>query len=190
MVINIGGTGMHKQNKNINLLIQKIAAPRIIISSLLAFIVVMIMVNIVFKQNYNYLTQTFNYTPQYAYQLLNGIGSTGRNSHLLVFLPDIIMVLLYSILLIGANYAIFNKLTKSCTAISIITFSPLILSLIQLMEIIILTIILLQYPNQLLSLAQFANIITIMKTVLTVVFFVMPLVGLCTLGMKKFAKRV
>lgn len=181
---------MHKQEKKLNLFIQKIAAPKVIISSLLAFIFVMVMVNVLFKQNFSYLTQTFNYTTEYTYQLLSDIGAAGRNSHLLVFLPDILMVLLYTILLIGANYAIFNKLTKSCLVISIITFSPLILSVTQVIEIITLAIVLFQYPNQLFSLVQFANIVTMTKTILTVILFLTPLVGLCALGIKKLVKRV
>lgn len=181
---------MHKQTKKLNLLIQKIAAPKIILLSLLAFLFVMVMVNVVFKQDFNFLTQTFNYTPEYACQLLSDIGAAGRNRHLLVFLPDIIMVLLYTILLIGANYAVYNKLVKNCLAISTITFSPLILSVIQLVEISILTVILLQYPQQLLSLLWFANIVTIIKTILTIVFFLMPLVGLCALGIKKLVKHI
>lgn len=181
---------MHKENKKLNLLIQKIAKPKVIVSSLLAFIFVMGMVNVVLKQDFNFLTQTFNYTPKYAYQLLGDIGETGRNSHLLVFLPDILMVLLYTVLLVGANYAIYNKLTKNCLVISIITFSPLILSITQFAEIIILAIILLQYPNQLFSLVLVSNIITMTKTILTVIFFLTPLVGLCALGINKIVKKV
>lgn len=181
---------MHKENNKLSLSIQKIARPKVIALSLIAFIFVMVMVNLVFKQDFNFLTQTFNYTPEYAYQLLNDIGETGRSKHLLVFLPDILMVLLYTILLVGTNYAIFKKLIKNCLAISIITFSPLILSITQFAEIIILAIILLQYPNQLFSLAQVSNIITIIKTILTVIFFLMPLVGLCALGINKIVQRV
>ena len=181
---------MHEQNKKLNLMVQKFAAPKIIVSSLIAFIFVMILVNVVFKQDYSYLTQTFNYMPDYAYQLLNDISQTGRNSHLLVFLFDILMVILYTILLIGANYAVFHKLVKSCLIISVITFSPLILSVVQFIEIVMLTVILLQFPTQLISLIQIANVITMMKTILTVIFFLLPLVGLCTLGIKKLVKKV
>lgn len=181
---------MQKENKKLNILIQKIANPKVIVSSLLAFIFVMVMVNVVFEKDFTFLTQTFNYTPEYAYQLLGDIGQTGRSSHLLIFLPDILMVLLYTVLLVGANYAIFNKLTKNCLAISIITFAPLILSITQFVEIMILAIILLQYPNQLISLVLVSNIITMTKTILTVIFFLVPLVGLGALGVNKIAKKV
>lgn len=181
---------MHKENKKLNLIIYKISNTKVIVLSLAAFIFVMVIVNLVLKQDFIFLTQTFNYTPEYTYQLLNDIGETGRNSHMLVFLPDILMVLLYTVLLVGANYAIINKLTKSCFAISIITFSPLILSITQFAEIIILAVILLQYPNQLYSLVQVSNIITMIKTILTIIFFLMPFVGLCALGINKIAKRV
>ncbi|MGL6199966.1 MAG: hypothetical protein ACRC3H_13645 [Lachnospiraceae bacterium] len=143
---------MHKENKKLNLLIEKIATTKIILMSLLAFILVLAMVNVVFEQNFDLLTQTFNYTPE--------------------------------------NYTVFNKLVRNCLVISTITFSPLILSVTQFIEIIILTIVLLQYPNQLFTLVQIANIITMIKTILTVVFFSIPLIGLCFLGIKKIIKKV
>lgn len=181
---------MHKNNKNINLFIQKVATTKVILSSLLAFIFIMVMVNVVFKQDFSFLTQTFNYTPEYTYQLLNDIGKSGVNTHFLVFLPDILMVLLYTIFLTGANYAIYKKLTQSCLAISIITFSPLILSVIQLMEIILLTVVLLQYPIELFSLVEAANIITMIKMILTVIFFSIPFIGLGIRGIKKIIRKV
>lgn len=181
---------MHKKNEKFNLAIQKIANPKVIVSLLLALVFVMVLVNIVLKKDFVFLTQTFNYTPEYAYQLLGDIGATGRDIHQLVFLPDILMVLLYTVLLIGANYAVFRKLIKNCFVISIITFSPLILSITQLAEIIILAIVLLQYPNQLFSLIQVSNIITMTKTILTVIIFLMPLAGLCALGINKIVKKV
>lgn len=180
---------MHKENKKLNLVIQKTANPKVILLSLLAFVFVMVMVNVVFKKDFKFLTQTFNYTPEYAYQLLGDIGETGRSNHLLVFLPDILMVLLYTVLLVGANYAICKKLTNNCLAISILTFSPLILSITQVAEIVVLATILLEYPNQLFPFARVSNIITMTKTILTVIFFLMPLAGLCALGIKKIAKK-
>lgn len=180
---------MSKENNKINSAIQKIAKPKVIVSSLLAFVFVMVMVNVVFKKDFSFLTQTFNYTPEYAYQLLGDIGETGRGSHLLVFLPDVLMVLLYTVLLVGANYAIYNKLIKNCFAISTITFSPLLLSITQFTEIILLAIVLLQYPNQLVPLLQVSNVVTMAKTILTVICFLMPLTGLCALGINKIAKR-
>lgn len=180
---------MHKEKK-LNLFIQKIATTKVILVSLLAFVLVMVMVNIVFKQNFSYLTQTYNYTPEYTYQLLNDIGESGRNAHFMVFLPDIIMVLLYTVILIGANYAIYSKIVKNCITISIITFSPLILSVIQFIEIILLTAILSQYPDQFYSMVRVANVATILKTILTVIYFSIPLIGLCILGIRKIVKKV
>lgn len=180
---------MSKENKKLNSAIQRIAKPKVIISSLFAFVFVMVMVNVVFKKDFSFLTQTFSYTPEYAYQLMGDIGEQGRSSHLLVLLPDILMVLLYTVLLVGANYAIYKKLTRNCFAIVILTFSPLILSITQFAEIIVLATVLLQYPNQFISLVQASNIITMAKTILTVIFFLIPLVGLCALGIKKIARK-
>ncbi len=180
---------MHKKVNKIILFIQKLACLRAIMLSLLGFVIVMMLVNVVFRQDFSYLTQTFNYTPEYTYQLLNEIGASGITSHLLVFLPDILMVLLYTALFLGANYAIFTQLTSNCLFISIITFSPLILSITQIVEIIMLTILLLQYPSQLFFLAQLTNTVTMIKTVLTIIFFLVPLIGIGALGVKRIIKR-
>lgn len=87
---------MHKYNKTLSMIVQKLAAPKIITLSFLGFVSIMLLVNLLFKPSFSFLTQTFNYSPQYTYQLLTDIGVTGRTQHLLVLLPDIVMVLLYT----------------------------------------------------------------------------------------------
>lgn len=180
---------MHTE-KTLNRLIQKISSRKVVLFSLSAFVLVLVIVNLFFKKNFAFLTQTFNYSPEDVYQLLENIGESGRSQHLLVFFPDVLMVLLYSILLIGANYSIFNHFVKRCSLISVITFSPLLLSFVQLFEIALLAMILLKYPSQFIYLAKFANVITMAKTLLTVIFFSMPLAGLCIINMRKIVKRV
>ncbi len=78
---------MHNQTGRLNSLVQKIAAPKIVVASILTFFAVVTAVNVFFRKDFNFLTQTFNYTPQYAYQLLNDIGTIGRQNHLRVLLP-------------------------------------------------------------------------------------------------------
>lgn len=180
---------MHKNNKTLSMIVQKLASPKIITLSFLGFISIIILINFLFKQNFSYLTQTFNYSPQYTYQLLTDIGAVGRRQHLLVFLPDIAMVLLYTILLIGFNYTVFTRLTQNCTIISIITFSPILLSIVQLSEILVLAFIIIRFPTTMLILVQVANIITMIKTILTILCFLTPLLGLCILTLKKIIKR-
>lgn len=179
---------MYKSNKKLNMIVQKIASPQIILISFLGFISVMFLVNIIFKQNFNYLTQTFNYSSEYANQLLSDIGSEGRNKHLLVLIPDIIMVMLYTVLLIGSNYAVFSRLTQNCTMISILTFSPILLTIIQFSEIVVLALIISRFPSSALYLAS-ANIITMIKIILTVLCFLIPLLGISILGIKKITTR-
>lgn len=184
---------MNKKNKGLHLFVQQIAQPKMIIASLSGLIIMMVLLNFVIKPDFNYLTQTFNYTPEYAYQLLYDIGEDGRASHLLVLAPDILLVLLYTALLLGANYAIADKLTrctpKNCIAVSVITFSPLILSIMQLAEIAVLAVVLLQYPKEMPALIALTNRVTMIKTILTVFFFLMPVIGLLALGVKRIFRR-
>lgn len=180
---------MHKNNKTLSMIVQKLASPKIITLSFLGFISIMFLVNFLFKQNFSYLTQTFNYSPQYTYQLLTDIGAAGRTRHLLVFLPDIAMVLLYTALLTGSNYTVFTRLTQNCTIISIITFSPILLSVVQLSEILVLAFIIIRFPTMMLTLVQAVNVITMVKIILTILCFLMPLLGLCILTLKKIVKR-
>lgn len=176
---------MQKNNEKLSTLVQKLASPKIILLSLFGFIAIMLLVNIFFRQSFSYLTQTFNYSPQYAYDLLTDIGEIGRRQHLLVLLPDVAMVLLYTSFLLGSNYAIFTRLTTNCTIISILTLFPIILSIVQFSEILILAVIILQFPTVMLNVAQVANLITMSKTILTVLCFLTPLLGLCVLFIKK-----
>lgn len=180
---------MKQHSSKLNLVVSKLSTPKSISFSLFVFVVVMVLVNVVFKQSFNYLTQTINYTPQYAYDLLNEIGANGRMRHLYVFIPDLIMIISYTALLIGANYKISTNLTKNCTLITILTFMPCILTIIHLSEIVLLLIIILQFPNELLSVVRAASIITLLKSTLTIVFFLIPIVNLCVLAAKKMICR-
>ncbi len=181
---------MHRENKNLGLFVQQLAQPKTIAASFFGFIVIMVLVNVVFKQDFIYLTQTFNYTTESAYELLTDICGAGRISHLLVFIPDIFIVVLYTALLVGANYAIISKMTVNCLAISITAFLPLVLTITQLFEIAVLAVVILRYPVQMPSLIQFANIVTMTKTVLTVLLFSTPVLGLLVLGIKAIVRRV
>ncbi len=175
----------------LNSLVEKLSKTKVIFTYLGAFLLVLIFTNVVFKPGFTYLTQTFNYSPKAAYNLLSVIGEEGRQAHLIVFISDVIMVALYTAFLVGANYATFHKWVKKCTLISIITFLPVILAGVQILEIVGLIGLIIHYPTELFALARVTNILTILKSILTVVCFVLPIIGLgVTIILKRFKKVI
>ena len=175
----------------LNSLVEKLSKTKVVLTYLGAFLVFLIFTNVVFKPGFTYLTQTFNYSPRAAYDLLSVIGEEGRQAHLIVFISDVIMVALYTAFLVGANYATFHKWVKNCSLISIITFLPVLLASIQFFEIIGLIGLITHYPAELFALARVTNILTILKSILTVVCFVLPIIGLgVTIILKRFEKVI
>ena len=160
-------------------LVLKLADSKVILLTFAAFLILCALSNTVFQMDFTYLTQTLNYQSDQVYSLLESIGESGRTAHLLIFIADFLMVLLYSSFLIGANYNTFHHWIKNCFVITVLTFFPCILALIQLGEISVLAVIILNYQNPLTGAVHIANILTIMKHYLTVISFLLPIIGLC-----------
>lgn len=157
----------------------KLARTKVIFFSFTAFLILCVLSNTIFQEDFTYLTQTLNYQPDQVYSLLDSIGESGRTAHLLIFIADFFMILFYSSFLIGANYNTFHHWIKKCFVISIIIFFPCILALIQLGEISVLAIIITHYQNRFIGAVHLANSLTIMEHYLTVITFMLPIIGLC-----------
>lgn len=160
-----------------------------LILSFSVFVLFYLLTNIVFKQNFVYLTQTFGYTPESAYNLLQSIGDSGRSAHLLVFLSDIVMVISYSVFLLGANYRTYTKWLKNCHAITIVTFFPLLLSICQIVEIALLAFIISDYGTYHYTAVNIASAFTNAKYILTTISFLLPIIGLCGTIVKKIKTK-
>jgi hypothetical protein len=160
-------------------IVERLAQPKWIFVTFGLFLVLCVLANTIFQQSFTYLTQTYNYTPQKAYSLLNSIGSSGRTAHLLIFIADAIMVILYTCFLVGANYNTYRHWIRNCAAISVITFSPVILALIQVSEISVLTFVIANYDKNFNNAIYIANLLTILKDYLTIICFALPIIGLC-----------
>jgi|GEM_PF-4438105 len=78
---------------------------------------------------------------------------------------------------------------KKCFAISAITFFPCILALIQLGEISVLAVIISHYQDRLIGAVYLANALTIAKHYLTVITFMLPIIGLCGKMVVKISGR-
>jgi hypothetical protein len=169
--------------------VMKLSKPKVLFVNFILFSAVLLCANTLIPHSFHFLTQTFNYSPRQAYDLLSVIGEGGRQTHFNVLFADIIMVILYSGFLIGANYATFGRFVKRCNVISIITFFPLLLALIQILEIIGLFIVIIRYPAEMYPLIEIINIITIIKYLLTVICFLLPIAGLCCIIIKKIKEK-
>lgn len=163
--------------KKANLLIMKLSNPRMTIPSFFAFILVIILINAVLKPSFAYLTQTPGYTPSSAYALISQIGNTGRQQHLLVFLADVVMVGLYTVFLTGANYRAYHTWVRSCMILTVITFLPVLMAVIQLLEVAGLIVVIASFPAEIHSLAGITSLLTTIKYIFTPVCFVLPAVG-------------
>lgn len=162
-----------------NNFIEKLAKPKAIFATLGAFLILCVLANTLFQQDFVYLTQTNGYSPEQAFSLLDSIGEGGRTAHLLILIADFAMVLLYSSLLMGANYNTFHYWVKNCAIISAITFLPAVLALIQLGEISVLAILITHYQDKFVGAARLASLLTEIKYYLTPVCFLLPIIGLC-----------
>lgn len=167
---------------------KKLAKPSILFTSFVVFLLLVILTNTLFKPTFNYLTQTFHYTPEEAYTLLSNINAAGRKTHLLVFISDVLMVLFYSVFLMGAIYKVYGSWLKLPKVLSLLLFLPLVLAIIQFSEVIGLTALILHYPTKFYGLARLTDALTILKYNLTPLCFLLPIIGLCVTITLKFVK--
>lgn len=149
------------------------------------FVVAVFMVNVVFKTEINYLTQTFNYTSEEAYKIINSYGESGRILHLRILFVDIILVILYTVLFSTATVYIAKSLFPSNEFLPRLSLMPVVLSIIQMIEIVGLFIILSSYPTQLFGLVKVINIVTVIKYILTSTCILMLIIGFISLFMKR-----
>ncbi len=138
------------------------------------FLLLCCLCNTFFQCEFTYLTQTFGYSSTHAFSLLESIGSSGRQSHLLILIADFAMIILYSAFLVGLQYRISSKITQNCHTITLLTFLPLLLSFIQFIEILLTAILILDYGHKHINLAHSTSLLTSIKCVMTPVIFLLP----------------
>jgi hypothetical protein len=165
--------------------ITKITSPKTIVVFLVLFIVAMVLVNFTFSSGVQNLTQTFNYTPEEAYQMIEEYGESGRAKHLGVLLMDPILVVLYTILFSCSILFTVSRLFISKTALYKLSIAPFILASIQTLEIVGLFIIIRNFPIRHILLVKITNIVTMAKIILTYFCVFLSLIGFLGLLMKK-----
>lgn len=164
--------------------ISGIANAKIILASLILFATAMILVNSVFPSGVQNLTQTFGYTPEKAYEMLQQYGETGRLHHTRVLFADIVLVVLYSILFSTTIYFTIYRLLPAHPSLLNLSLLPYILAVIQLMEVLGIFILLKSYPTQMFLLARLTNIMTMSKFILTYFCILIPTGGFLALFVK------
>lgn len=164
--------------ERLNNLIGKLGKPIVMAVSFLLFVITAVLVNTVLKPvSIQYLTQTYNYTADIAYQMLSDYGEAGRNAHINVLAADIVMVILYSMFLPSSINKTYGKILQSRKLILILSIIPLLLALLQLTEVAGVYGMLTHYPRRMDSLAKVIGIITSVKYYLTYLCFLMPVAG-------------
>ncbi|MCX7708542.1 MAG: hypothetical protein N2484_01705 [Clostridia bacterium] len=148
-----------------------------IIISLLLFVIALVLANVTFSTGVQNLTQTFNYTPEKAYEMLQGYGDKGRSNHLKILIVDIILVTLYTILFSTSIAYTTMRLFPANTNLQYLSLVPLVLGCLQLLEIAGVFILLACYPRELYTLARITSGITVVKFILTYICILLPVIG-------------
>lgn len=170
-------------------LAKKLSKTKVLLLSLGAFVILLLLTNTLFKPVFHYLTQTFHYSPEEAYQLLSDIGASGRRTHLLVFISDVFMVIFYTVFLTGVNYLAYKNWLKQPKILSLICFLPFVLAMIQLSEVVLLMVLILHYPAKFYGLARITDLLTILKYYVTTICSLLPIFGFLVTITLKFVKN-
>jgi hypothetical protein len=178
--------------KYLNNFVLRVANLKIILLFLVLFAIAMLLVNFTLSTGVKNLTQTFNYSPSKAYQMINDYGEIGRQNHLRILSADIILVILYTILFSASIMYTITRLFPSCFSLHKISLLPFMLAFMQLLEIAGVFILLKNFPKELFIVAKITNIITVTKYILTYICILIPVTGFIILLLRNiiaFAKR-
>lgn len=132
-----------------------------------------------------YLENMIFYSPQELYKLLSAYGVAGRGFYVRCsIILDFAVPLLYSSFFTVCMVWIIKKSTAKKMWITIMLLLGILLCLSDWIENIFLIIIINHYPEQLVIMTYLACASTILKTVLTNLFFILIVVGFAFLLLK------
>ena len=170
--------------KQLSTFVSDLENPKIILIFFLLFVTAIILVNSTFSTGVKNLTQTFGYSPEKAYEMINNYGDMGRQNHIRVLFADIILVILYTVLFSTSIYFTFTRLFRPDTILLKTCLLPFALAGIQLMEVIGVFILLVSYPTQFYFIARITNALTMVKFILTYACMLIPISGFSVLFIK------
>lgn len=114
----------------------RFSKPIVMMASFIMFVLILVAVNTIFKPEFKYLTQTFGYSPEKAYQMMKAYGEAGRMVHLRVLIADVAMVLLYTVFFSTTIYSTFSRIQNNTAIIFVVCLIPFVLAITQLMEVL------------------------------------------------------
>ena len=126
------------------------------------------------------------YSYEYAMELLEVIGSEGREKYLMLQLPiDFIYPGLFAVTYTLMLIWVFSKRFNADSKIFILALVPAAAGLFDYMENIGIVMMLKSYPNLSSGLVQFTSSFSILKSIMTIAFYILLIYGLLLLGIKR-----
>ncbi len=126
------------------------------------------------------------YSYEYAKKLLESIGPEGRETYLMLQLPiDFIYPGLFAVTYTLMLIWVFSKRFNSGSKIFILALVPAAAGLFDYIENIGVVIMLKSYPTLSLGVVQFTSAFSILKSTMTVAFYILLIYGLLLLAVKR-----
>lgn len=144
------------------------------------------------KSNKNvYIESMIYYNSEKLYSLIKNYEQLGRDSYIKFSLGfDFIFPFICSLFFIVFIIYFFRKINLKSLATKIMCIFGIILCFLDWLENIFLIIILCNYPYKLPLLSDTVSLITLSKSLLTIIFFVIILIGIFILSIIYIKKRV
>jgi hypothetical protein len=111
----------------------------------------------------------FNYTPEQVYLLFDSLGEMGRAAYLRFIMIDLVYIAIYVAFMAVGIHLFSRKVTRSDSRVSNLWLLPVLTGVADLGEEISLLIMLGNYPERMIRLAEVMNYVTMTKLVLFVV---------------------
>lgn len=136
------------------------------------------------------LDQTFNYTPDEAYDMLESYGEKGRDYYLfkILLLLDIMIPVIYSLFNAVLLTIIFKKIFVHKWIDRFIIIA-LMAGVVDYIENVFEIILVVNYPTRLDIIARVSNILTLTKSLLTGLSYILIICGLVLLCINKIRKE-
>lgn len=122
------------------------------------------------------------YSASYVYALLNVLGTAGRKAYLFQQLPiDMIYPFLFGITYCLLYAFILKKLNNQDSILFYLCFIPIFAGMFDYLENFGIIILLKSYPNDMTTVAQITSVFSVLKTMLSSIYFVSLVIALLAL---------
>ena len=130
------------------------------------------------------------YNAEYVNSLLNTLGDKGRDAYLFNQIPiDLIYPFFFGISYCLVLAYILNKLGKLKGYLFYLCFLPLFSGLFDYFENIGIIIMLNSYPDNSIILTQITNVFSVLKSTVTIIYFIILIIFLIIFGISKLSQK-